>query len=117
MTEEHFGTKLEEFVRHSRDLGETAIRLAKLRAAEKTAAVSASLVFRVITAGLAFMVFLFGSTAAALWLGDLFGSRATGFLVVGGFYLFMLGVLLLLKKTVILPYLRDRVVRSIYSQN
>ncbi len=114
MAEESIKTKLEEFVTHSTELGETAYKLAKVNAVRKTANISANLVFTVVAATLIIFSLLFCNIAAAWWLGDLLHSRVVGFLVLGGFYLLLLAVVLLLKGNLILPYFRNKIVRKIY---
>jgi hypothetical protein len=47
------------------------------------------------------MVLLFGSIAAALAIGNYFGSYAIGFLVVGGIYLVCTSLLFLVKDKLI----------------
>lgn len=47
------------------------------------------------------MVLFFGSMAAALAIGDYFGSNALGFLIVGGLYLVATLLLFLVKEKVI----------------
>jgi ABC-type multidrug transport system fused ATPase/permease subunit len=47
------------------------------------------------------MVLLFGSLAAALAIGNYFGSYAIGFLIVGSFYLVITFFLFLVKEKVI----------------
>ncbi len=47
------------------------------------------------------MVFLFGSVAAALAIGDALDSYALGFLVVGGFFLVMFFLVILLKDKIL----------------
>lgn len=47
------------------------------------------------------MVLLFGSVAIALAIGSYFNSYATGFLVVGGFYLVLTLLLFLIKDKVV----------------
>lgn len=47
------------------------------------------------------MVFLFGSVAAALAIGVALDSIATGFLIVGGFFLVLLILILLFKDKIV----------------
>jgi uncharacterized membrane protein YdbT with pleckstrin-like domain len=47
------------------------------------------------------MVFLFGSVAAALAIGQALASNALGFLIVGGIYLLILLILILLKDKIV----------------
>jgi hypothetical protein len=43
----------------------------------------------------------------AWWLGDIVGSRAGGFLIVAGFYLFVGIIIILLRRKIIFPYFRN----------
>jgi len=47
------------------------------------------------------MVLLFGSVAAALAIGQALASNALGFLIVGGIYLLILLIIILLKDKII----------------
>lgn len=47
------------------------------------------------------MVFLFGSVAAALLIGEALESFATGFLIVGGLYLVLLVLIVLFKDKIV----------------
>lgn len=47
------------------------------------------------------MVLLFCSIAAGFAIGDYLGSNALGFLIVGGFYLVVTGLLFLIKDRII----------------
>lgn len=114
MAKETIKSKLEDFVTHSTELGETAYKLARINAVRKTTNISANLIFSIIASILIIFSLLFVSAAAAWWLGDLLNSRAIGFLVVAGFYILLLIFVLLLKGSSILPYFRNKIVRKIY---
>lgn len=114
MGEESIKSKLEDFVKHSAELSDTAIKLAKLNAVQKTAKISSNLIFTFSVLFLLLLTLLFGSIAAAWWLGNVLHSRTTGFLVIGGFYLLLLLFLLILKNKVILPWFRNMIVNKIY---
>ena len=59
---------------------------------------------------------LFASGALAWWLGDLLGSRVYGFLLVAGLFLFLAIIVALTRKKLLLPWLRNILVRIIYSE-
>ncbi len=114
MAEETIKSKLEEFVTHSTELGETAYKLAKINAIRKTANISATLIYSIIAATLFTFALLFTSVAAAWWLGDILHSRALGFVVIAGFYIILLLIIVLLKGKSILPFFRNKIVSKIY---
>ncbi len=68
----------------------------KIAMKSTTMAVKGALVVLCIT-----MVLLFGSVAAALAIGNALASNALGFLTVGGIYLLILLVLLILKDKIV----------------
>lgn len=114
MSEESLTTKVEEFIRHTTELGETGIKLGKINVIRSTTNISSQLITRGILLFLGIMAILFCSLAGAWWIGNLLQSSTLGFLIVGGFYLFLLLTVLALKNKLILPYLRNRIVRMIY---
>ena len=114
MAEESIKNRIEELVNHTSDLGETAFKLARINAYRKTADLSAQFLFRTIISVVAACIILFSSIAAALWLGDLTHSRVTGFLLVGAFYFLLLLLVLVLKNKLLMPFLRNRVVKKLY---
>ncbi len=114
MPKESIKSKVEEFVTHSSELGETAFKLVQLNAIQKTSNISANMIFTIFSAILSIITLLFCSAAASWWLGDLLHSRIYGFLILGGFYLLLLACIVLLKGKYILPYLRNKIVKKIY---
>lgn len=114
MAEETIKTKLEEFVTHSSELGQTAYKLAQVNAIRKTANISANLIFKTSLIIIALISIIFFSAAAAWWLGDLLNSHAIGFLITGGFYLLLFTIVLLLRSKFFLPYFRNKIVQKIY---
>lgn len=107
-------SKLEEFVSHSTELGETAYKLARVNAVRKTANISTNLLFTIVSSVILLFTILFGSIAAAWWLGNILDSLAAGFLIVSGFYLLLLGIIFKLKKKILLPWFRNKIVQKIY---
>ena len=114
MAEETIKSKLEEFVTHSTELGDTAYKLARINAIRKTANISANLIYSIIAATLFTFILLFGSIAAAWWLGDVLHSRPLGFVMIAGFYLLLFLIVILLKGKSILPFFRNKIVSKIY---
>jgi hypothetical protein len=53
------------------------------------------------------MILIFGSVTLGLWLNDLLDSSFLGFLLVTGFYIFLMGILLLIKD-------KDKITYSLF---
>jgi len=65
-----------------------------------------------VVLGLFFLGFLF--TALAWWLSSLFDSTALGFLCVAGLFLLFIVLLFALRKKVIVPIIRNAIIKAIY---
>jgi hypothetical protein len=114
MAKETIKKKIEDLVTHSAELGETAIKLARVNASRTTANVSAALMIRIVLSVILFIALLFSSFAAAWWVGDVLHSRIKGFLLVGAFYFLIFLLVLALKEKIFLPFLRNKVIKKIY---
>jgi hypothetical protein len=74
----------------------TSLELLKLKALDKTADVSATLISRLILSSALFVFVMALNVAIALWMGDLIGKNYYGFLVLASFYAVVSAVLFLL---------------------
>jgi len=83
--------------------------LVGLQASEKAGRAVAMLVLALVVAVLLGGVLVMFSVALALWLGQLLGGIALGFLVTGGVHLLLTGLFYLLWRTA----LRERVILAI----
>ncbi len=98
---ENIRDSAEDLFRHASDYAETWYEKAVLTLTSKTVKTGASLVNGLLVLALSMTVFFFLNLALGWWLGQLMVSRALGFLVLGGFYLLVLLVLVLARKTFI----------------
>lgn len=83
--------------------------LAKLEFAEKAALITSMLINSLIFFMLGMLVFCIGSMALGFYLGDRYGSDATGFLIVFGIYLFLFLVTLAFRKQLITNPVLERI--------
>jgi len=74
------------------------IKLFKLEMYEKTAKISASLFSTLVLVMLGSLMLLFGSIALGFYLGALFNSQGTGFLIVTGIYLILMLPIIVFRK-------------------
>jgi len=96
------------------DMFETYRQLVNVRLVEN-AAIGGSLgIVGILLMIVSVFVLLFAGLGAAWWIGDEMQNPKAGFFIVGGFYLFVLIVVLLTASSVILPWLRNIIVRKIY---
>ena len=74
----------------SKDFLETKIELTKLKTIDKSADVLSTVVVMVAMLFIGFLLVLFISLAAAIYLGELLGHAYYGFSIVGGFFALLL---------------------------
>lgn len=97
--------KVEEYVK-------TNIQLAKFKAVDKLAEVVGSIVVQVTLIIFAFFFLMMLNMGIAFWLGDVLGATYYGFLIVAGFYAFLLIVFYVFRNSI----LKTPISNSIISQ-
>ena len=75
-------TLLEQTIEYT----ERSLKIAKLKALDKTSDVISSFIPHSIVIGLFIGLLLFLSLGIAIWLGEMMGNNSYGFLVVAAFY-------------------------------
>lgn len=98
------------------DMVETCRKLVNIRLVENAAVGGSVSIVGVLLLIVSVFVFLFTGLGAAWWIGDTMQNMKAGFFIVGGFYMLVLIILLLTASSVILPWLRNIIVRKIYEQ-
>lgn len=83
------------------ELVKTQVQLLKLEVFEKTSITVSAIIYGVIVINILFFTLLFAFLALGLWLGQLIGSLAGGFVIVVLLYLIILAVMLLLRKKIV----------------
>lgn len=105
--------KTADIVDHIEDIAETYYRLTIVNATQKATSLASSVVLVLIVAALGMFVLVFLAIALAIWLGDIMNSRSGGFLLSAGIFLVVLGIVVLIRKSII-KAIRDLIVRKIY---
>ena len=105
---------VEDLTGHLRDFADTYYKLTVVKLAQKATNAGAGALVGITLCTLGVFVLLFASIGAAFWLGDLVNSRAGGFLIMAGVYLFLVLLIVLLRKKIIFPYIRNSIIRKIY---
>jgi nitrate reductase gamma subunit len=105
-----------DIINHAGDYLDTFYKLSVLKATKKASTIASGVVNSILIFFTFFCIILFASVAAAWWLGDVLESPALGFLSVAGFYLLVGLILLLLRKKVIAPFIRNSLIKNIYEE-
>jgi len=115
--EEEDRVKQESLVDAVGDLLGTYQNLTKIRIVEYTSLGASISIFGLLTLVVTVLILLFTGLGAAWWIGDSMQNMKAGFFIVGGFYAFLLLLGVLLANSVILPNLRNIIIRKMYEQN
>lgn len=106
--------QLESLVDKTQDLAETAYKLALIEGAQQiTKVASSTLVISIFLLLLNFLL-LFLGLGAASWIGNMLGDVKYGYFIVGGVYLLLILFILLFRKKLIIPFLRNLLVQKLY---
>ena len=105
-----------DILNHAGDYAETFYKLNLVRLTKKVSDIGSGLVSSVFIFFISLCILLFISFAGAWWLGDITNNRALGFLLIAGFYLLIVFVLILMRKKVISPFIRNTLIRKIYEE-
>jgi ABC-type multidrug transport system fused ATPase/permease subunit len=105
-----------DILNHAGDYAETFYKLNLLRLTKKVSDVASGLVNSVLIFFISLCVLLFISFAGAWWLGDVTNSRALGFLLIAVFYMLIILVLILMRKNIISPFIKNTLIRKFYEE-
>jgi hypothetical protein len=62
-------------------------------------------------------ILLFLGLGSAWWVGETLDNMKAGFFIVGAFYLTLLIIILAIAKKILLPAIRNIIIKKIYEQN
>ena len=96
---------------------QTLYKLKVLNAADKATTITASTMASLIVVFLGIFVLLFSGIALGVWLGSLLKSAALGFLLVAVLYLLIIIVLVMLRKKIVFPMIRNSLINKLYEPN
>jgi len=111
---EELKTKAENLTNHLGELLNTYYELTVVTVAQKGSRTAAGAFTFIVICAFSLCVLLFLGIALAVWIGSLLESPAAGYFIVGLFYILLIVVFYLLRKKVILPLIRNFIVRKMY---
>jgi len=105
-----------DVLNHAGDYAETFYKLSLVRLTKKVSDIASGVVNSVLIFFISLCILLFISFAGAWWLGDVVENRALGFLLIAAFYLLLIFILVLMRKKIISPFIRNTLIRKIYEE-
>lgn len=93
---------------------ETYYKLTVLKAADKATGIASASLSAVVILLLGIFVLFFLGFALALWLGDVLNSPAGGHLLVALLFSAIIITIVLLRKKIVFPYIRNTIIRKMY---
>jgi hypothetical protein len=106
--------KTNELTDHLGDYAETFLKITLLNVTQKGANIASATITTIVLCGLALFVLFFVGFGLAWWLGDVVNSRTGGFMIIGGLYLLLFILVVVMRKKTVLPYLRNLIIRKVY---
>jgi cytochrome c biogenesis protein CcdA len=92
-------------------------KLTLLNAADKATTIAASTLASIVIFCLGIFVLFFGGIALAIWLGSILDNPALGYLLVAGFFLLIILTVVLFKRRLVFPMIRDTLINKLYEPN
>lgn len=111
---EEFKLKAENLTKSVGDYFDTYYKLTVVKATDKATGIAASSLAGLTVFFLSIFVLFFSGLALGVWLGQLLDSAVVGYLLVAGFYLFVMILLVLLRRKFVFPFIRNLIVRKFY---
>lgn len=96
------------------EYAETYYKLTIVKINQKIADISAGVSFAFFIALLIFLMVMFIGVAAGFWIGEMVHNTGWGFLIVGGIYLLLVFILVLSRKKLFFPFIKNLVVKNLY---
>jgi len=111
---EELKSKAENLTESIGDYAETYFRLTVLKVADKATVITSSTLVALSLFFVSIFVLFFLGIAAGIWLGTLLNNAAAGYLIVAGFFVLVMLILILMRKRIIFPMIRNSIIRKFY---
>jgi putative superfamily III holin-X len=99
---------------HVTDYLETYYQLITVTVAQKGINIASGIINAVILAILGLFAFGLISLGLGWWLGNAINSRVGGFLLIGGIYFVLMIAIIVMRRNVIFPLLRNLLTKKLY---
>jgi hypothetical protein len=107
----------EKWVDSTTDLIESYRQLITIRIVEHSSLGISMGVIGILSMILAVFVLLFAGLGAAWWLGEYLNNMKAGFFIVGGLFTLIFAIVLATSHKVLIPRIRNFIIKKIYEQD
>lgn len=107
----------DSWVERAGDLVEAYRDLITIKVVERTSLGASLSAVRLLTFIVGLFILLFTGLGFAWWLGDTLNDMKVGFFIVGGAYTLVLFIVMALSRKVLVPRIRDMIVKEIYEED
>lgn len=114
---EELTKKLQNLSENLKNYAKTRIDLAIVSFSAKATNVAAGILTSIGILFFGALAFLFACIALAIWLGGILNSLPLGFLIVAGFFILIIIILYLLRRKIIFPIIRNKIIRKYYESD
>ena len=108
---------VEKWIDDAGNLIETYRDLITIRIIEQTSLGVSWSILGILSLIFILCILLFIGLGASWWLGEVMVNRTVGFFIVGGVYLTLLSILLILSRKFLIPAIRNLIIKKIYDQD
>ena len=106
--------KAEELTDDIGDYIETYYKLKVLQITDKAANIASTSLTSILVSVLGFFFLLFLGIGLGWWIGERLQNMVAGFCIIAGVYALLILIVLILRKNLILPYIRNIFIRKAY---
>lgn len=107
----------EKFVNAVNDWIETYRNLITIRIVEHSSQGASISIFGILALLVIVFILLFFGLGSAWWIGEKLENMKAGFFIVGGVYTSVLIILLVMAKKLLIPGIRNLIIKKIYEQD
>jgi hypothetical protein len=105
--------KIEELIANLKSYTNTTIELLKLETVQRTSSIFSNLVSRLIIGIVIILFAFFSSLGLSFYLSDLLGNSYWGFGIIAGFYLLLVLILIIGRKTLLIKPLDNIIIQGL----
>jgi hypothetical protein len=106
--------KTETLTHDVEDYIETYIKLSALKATDKAAGIASVSVTAILVLTFTVLVLLFLGFGLGWWIGENMNNMLAGFAIVAGIYLLLTAIVVLFRKNLLLPLVRNIIIKIAY---
>lgn len=107
----------DKWMKSAAGLAEAYKDLLAIRLVEHTSNVVSFSIIGILALVLGSFILLFAGLGCAWWLGELLQNTKAGFFIVGGTFTLIFTLVLVTSKNVLIPQIRNLIIKKVYEQD